>query len=98
VGGGFGVVSGLLFCRARFGFGLHPIGFLAAPVYGLHMTWFSVFWGWLAKTLFLRFGGMRGYRVALPFFLGLILGDALSATIWVVLGVITGIGYQVLPG
>lgn len=96
--GGFVVVAGLLFCRVRFGVGLHPIGFLTAPVYGLHMLWFSVLLGWLAKTILLRLGGLGMYRLSLPFFLGLILGDALSAVFWVVLGVLTGIGYQTLPG
>ncbi len=95
--GGFVVVAGLLFCRVRFGMGLHPIGFLTAPVYGLHMAWFSVLLGWLAKTLLLRLGGMGAYSLALPFFLGLILGDALSAVFWVIMGVLTGIAYQVLP-
>jgi hypothetical protein len=90
-------VEGLLLCRVRFGVGLHPIGFLTAPVYGLHMTWFSVMLGWLAKTLLLRLGGMEAYRLALPFFLGLVLGDALSAVFWVIMGVLTGIAYQVLP-
>ena len=95
--GGFVTVAGLLLCRVRFGVGLHPIGFLTAPVYGLHMAWFSVMLGWLAKTLLLRLGGMGAYRLALPFFLGLILGDALSAVFWVIMGVLTGIAYQVLP-
>lgn len=95
--GGFVVVAGLLLGRLRFGVGLHPIGFLTAPVYGLHMVWFSVLLGWLAKTLLLRLGGMGAYRATLPFFLGLILGDALSAVFWTLLGVLTGVAYQVLP-
>jgi hypothetical protein len=97
VGGGAAMVAGLLLCRLRFGVGLHPIGFLTAPVYGFHMTWFSVLLGWLAKTLLLRLGGQSVYRAALPFFLGLILGDALSAAFWTLLGVLTEVGYQVLP-
>ncbi len=30
---------------------------------------------WLAKTIILRYGGLQGYRTALPFFIGLVLGE-----------------------
>ncbi len=96
--GGFCGVVGLLILRARTGFGLHPIGFLAASVYPAFMLWGSFFIGWLLKSLIQRYGGMSGYRLMLPFFLGLILGDALNAMIWVILGCLTGTGYRIMPG
>jgi hypothetical protein len=42
---------------------------------GLFRLWLPIFVSWLAKVLILRYGGLRGYRRALPFFLGLILGE-----------------------
>jgi hypothetical protein len=95
--GGFLGVLGLLACRAYLGFGLHPIGFLGASVHATHALWFSMFLGWLFKSLILRYGGMRLYALLLPFFLGLILGDALNAAVWIVLGVTLGTGYRILP-
>ena len=40
---------------------------------------------------------MRGFQTALPFFLGLILGDVLNAVVWIALGYVTGVGYEVTP-
>ena len=48
--------------------------------------WFSIFLGWAAKLILLRLGGMRLYRRALPFFLGLILGDYVAGSIWAIYG------------
>jgi hypothetical protein len=95
---GFCGVVGLLILRARAGFGLHPIGFLAASTYAAYMFWASFFIGWLLKSILQRYGGMSGYRMMLPFFLGLILGDALNAMVWVIIGCLTGTGYQIMPG
>ncbi len=95
---GFVGVFLMLFVRARFNFGLHPIGFLTASVYAMHMLWFSIFLGWVAKTLINRYGGMKVYQGALPLFLGLILGDVVNAAIWIILGYVTQVGYQLMPG
>jgi hypothetical protein len=95
--GGFAGVLSLLLLRVRVGFGLHPIGFIGASVYSGWMLWFSVLLGWLAKVVILRLGGLGVYRTALPFFLGLILGDVLNAVVWIVLGALTGVGYAILP-
>ncbi|MES2463163.1 MAG: DUF6785 family protein, partial [Armatimonadota bacterium] len=67
IAGGFAGVLGLLLLRTAFQFGLHPIGFLGSSVHALHMLWFSIFWGWFFKGLILRYGGMRGYTLFLPF-------------------------------
>jgi hypothetical protein len=95
--GGFAGVLGLLISRAFLGGGLHPIGFLGASVHATHALWFSMFLGWLFKTLILRYGGMRGFTRLLPFFLGLIVGDVLNGVLWIVLGHATGTGYRLLP-
>ena len=38
--------------------------------------------GWLMKVLLLRYGGLRAFRVAVPFFIGLVVGDMLSEGLW----------------
>ena len=58
----------------------------------------AFFLGWLAKWFTLRFGGMSAYRRALPFFLGLILGDYVIASLWTLFGIALGIDmYRCFP-
>lgn len=78
-------------------FGLHPAGFLVASSWAMYMLWFSLLIGWAIKVPIMRYGGLRLYRLLLPFFLGLILGDCLNAIAWTVIGLITGSGYLLLP-
>lgn len=53
----------------------HPVGYLVSGSFGLFRLWLPLFVSWLIKSLILRYGGLRGYRLALPFFLGLVLGE-----------------------
>ena len=48
----------------------------------MEYMWCPFFVGWALKSLVLRYGGIRLYRPALPFFLGLILGDYVVPMIW----------------
>jgi hypothetical protein len=47
-----------------------------------------MFVAWLLKSLILRYGGMNVYRQALPFFLGLILGDFVTGAAWSIVGTV----------
>ncbi len=88
---GFVVTCALYWLRHRFvGWPLHPIGYAmtAATFGGLSDFWSSVFLGWLAKALILRFFGLRAFRAAAPFFLGLVLGDYVVACVWSLIGTI----------
>jgi hypothetical protein len=97
--GGALVTMGLFACRTLVpAFPLHPAGFLIAASYPMYMLWFSIFLGWAAKGPIMRYGGMAGYRMLLPFFLGLIMGDCANAVIWEIVGLITKTGYSLLPG
>lgn len=77
------VVAALVLLRTYFlRFPLHPLGFAMVTAYGgpLFGPFLLV---WLAKTIILRLGGMRAYRRAIPFFLGLIIGHFfLAGLIW----------------
>jgi hypothetical protein len=96
--GGFAGVFSVLVARAQYNFGLHPIGFLCASVYSMHVLWFSIFIGWVFKSIIQRYGGMKGYLAFLPFSLGLVLGDCVNAILWIALGYFTKVGYQIMPG
>ncbi len=68
------------------GFPLHPVGLaLCEPV---HDVWGAVLVGAVLKAVVLRYAGLRGYRTALPFFLGVILGDIVTGMAWVVVGIL----------
>ncbi len=98
IAGGALFVLALFVCRTYLPwFGLHPAGFLVAGSWAMYMLWFSLLLGWLVKVPIMRYGGIRTYRLLLPFFLGLILGDCLNAMAWTVIGLLTGTGYNLLP-
>jgi hypothetical protein len=87
IGGAALMVLFLSWMRTRFvGFPFHPLGYCVGP--GLLWLWFPFFLAWLLKFFILRYGGLRLYHRALPFFLGLVLGDYIAGAIWSLLGVI----------
>jgi uncharacterized membrane protein YhaH (DUF805 family) len=84
---GAGVTFLLSYLRTRF------VGFPFAPAaYVLNTSWANeLFWGdmavaWVFKAALLRYGGRRMYHAALPFFLGLILGDFVTGSAWSIVG------------
>ena len=76
----------------------HPIGYVmtAATWGGLADFWFSVFLGWLIKFILLKSFGFKTHQKAIPFFLGLVLGDYIFVSGWSLLGTIFGIPTYVL--
>lgn len=77
---------------------LHPIGYLLMTSYASFCFWGSFFIGWLFKYTVLKLGGVTLYRKLRPFVLGIVLGECFIGGIWVVVGLMTGIGYRLLPG
>lgn len=76
---------------------IHPIGYLTAYSSAMRILWLSFFIGWACNTLCMRYGGIRFFRKAQLFFVGLIIGDFLMGGSWAIVGFFTDIGYQVLP-
>jgi len=97
---GMGLTYGMMLARARMPwFPLHPIGFLVCLSYPMSQIWFSVFLGWLAKSLITRFGGTDSYRKTIPLFLGLALGDVFMMLFWLIVDGAQGhIGHKLMPG
>jgi len=58
--------------------------------------WFSVFVAFLLKSIVLKYGGPQLYRRAVPFFLGMILGEIVPAGIWLVIDAFTGMNGNIL--
>jgi hypothetical protein len=90
---GFGslLTLGLAWLRSRFPWWpFHPVGFALGFSFEMDLLWCQFLVGWLCKVITLRYGGTRSYRAALPFFIGLVLGDYVIASLWTILGSVTG--------
>lgn len=84
---GVAFVAFLSSMRARFvWFPFHPFGYCLSSL--MHLYWFPFLIAWALKFAILRYGGFRLYRAAVPFFLGLVLGDYFSAGLWSLVGII----------
>jgi hypothetical protein len=90
--GGLAAVAGLAYLRTAFvWWPLHPAGFALGISYAMNYFWFCVFVAWLIKFVLIRYGGMTAHRRAIPFFLGLILGDYTIGALWSLLGLTLGV-------
>jgi hypothetical protein len=67
------------------------MGYLLAPMWFTHHLWTSIVVAWVAKLLLLRYGGLRTYAAALPFFFGLILGDCVIGGFWALVSLVFGV-------
>ncbi len=92
-----GAVGGLLFAgllhqlTIRFiWWPLHPLGFAIAGSYSMATMWCPMLIAWVLKVTVLRFGGQRGYMRAVPFFIGLLIGDYVLGCAWPIAGWVLG--------
>lgn len=104
-GAGAAFTAFLAFMRLRFtAWPFHPVGFLLMNTYPMRSIWFSVFIGWLAKSLTVRFGGIDLFRALRPLFLGMIVGEAGAVAFWLLVNLAcVQLGYDyyqtsILPG
>ena len=66
---------------------LYPVGYAISGTWAVNFFWFSVLISYLIKWSILRFSGLRTYRHAAPFFLGLVLGEFMVGSMWGLLGI-----------
>jgi hypothetical protein len=92
---GSAVTVFMQFMRMRFiWWPLHPIGYAAANSFFMSFNISCIFFGWLARLVIFKLAGSTGYKQALPFFLGLILGDLVILGFWDLVGFfVRGAGY-----
>jgi len=95
---GAALTLGMVLLRRRFvGFPLHPLGYAVATSYG-SLVWWSFLVVWVLKSLILKWGGMRLYRRAIPFFLGFALGHFFAAgMVWGLVGAFWRAGANAYP-
>lgn len=90
---GIGLIFSLFlgFMRMRFTWwAWHPVGFATSASWSMEKLWFAIFIAWLAKSLITRYGGAVSYRKALPFFIGLVLGEFTMGSLWGIYGAVKG--------
>lgn len=96
---GAGFTFFLSYMRSRFiWFPFHPAGYVLANTGTMYWLWCPFFIAWMCKVIITKYGGIKGYRTALPFFLGLILGDYITSSLWALAGSTLGITmYRCFP-
>lgn len=89
----------LSYMRSRFiWFPFHPAGYVLANTGTMYWLWCPFLVAWLCKVIITKYGGIKGYRAALPFFLGLVFGDYVTSGLWALAGSILGIKmYRCFP-
>ena len=99
MGGGLGLTALLMFLRTRFlWWPLHPLGYAMANSWGMFNLWACLFVAWGLKAIILRHGGLKAYRQAIPFFLGLALGDYILGSLWSIISIVANTTlYQFFP-
>ena len=68
----------------------YPLGFVTANSAVMVHQWFSIFVGWLVRTVVVRVAGGAGYRSMLPAALGVIVGDLSGVFLWFIVDALTG--------
>jgi hypothetical protein len=87
-GGGAAVALLLALLRSRFvGFPLHPMGYALGMGTTVDRWWFALVLCTVIKGLIVRYGGVRGFQKAVPFFMGLVLGQYTLACFWSILAI-----------
>jgi hypothetical protein len=90
---GAGVMLGLSLMRGRFlWWPFHPLGYAMGPSWPMIQLWFSILIGWSAKSVIMRYGGIRSYRVYRPMFLGMVLGEFIAGGVWLIIDFLAGKG------
>jgi hypothetical protein len=89
-GAGALIAVGLSFARQMLPWWpLHPLGYALSTTTSMEYMWCPFLIAWIAKRVTIKYGGIKAYRTALPFFLGLILGDYVVPSLWGLFGLAT---------
>ena len=88
LGIGFAFTFLLMVMRMRFlHWPFHPAGYALSTNFGIDYIWFCLVVASAAKLLVLKYGGIKAHRRAVPFFLGLVLGEFAVGSFWSALSV-----------
>jgi hypothetical protein len=80
-GGAFALLLALARNRLE-GFPFHPMGYALGVGSSVDRWWLPLVVCSILKGAIIRYTGMRGYRQAVPFFMGLVLGQYTISCLW----------------
>ncbi len=86
LGTAFALVLAVLRLNLRW-WPFHPVGYAISGSWSMDQLWMCILVAWLLKVLILKYGGAKAYRPAVPFFVGLILGDFVMGSFWNLYGI-----------
>ncbi len=85
---GFALTLTLMALRLRYTWWpFHPVGYAISGSWSMNCLWLPLLIAWLAKLILIRYGGFKLYRSAIPFALGLIIGEFVVGSLWTILGI-----------
>ena len=81
---------GMMSMRTKFlWFPLHPAGYVIGVAPGtIDNYWFTLLICVVIKGLLLKHGGIRSYHRAIPFFIGMVLGQSLIGCFWPLMSIV----------
>ena len=86
---GFTIALGLNALRMKLmWFPFHPVGYATATSWSMNVLWVPLFIAYLVKLGIVRYGGYTLFRKAVPFAVGLILGEFVVGSLWQIYGII----------
>lgn len=65
---------------------IHPVGYAVSSSWAMERLWCPLLVAWTAKVLIARYGGGGAYRKAVPFAVGLVVGDFVGGSLWNLVG------------
>jgi hypothetical protein len=89
---GFGFTFLLQMLRMRLPwFPFHPVGYAVSSSWSMNMLWMCMFIAWAIKLMVMRYGGLKMYRRLMPFFLGIVLGECITGSLWSIIGMVLNV-------
>ena len=65
----------------------HPVGYAISSSWSMNCLWLPILIAWCIKWVILRYFGFKSFQNAIPFALGLVLGEFVVGSLWTILGI-----------
>jgi len=66
----------------------HPVGYAISSSWSMNCLWLPILIAWCIKGVILRYFGFKSFQAAIPFALGLVLGEFVVGSLWTIIGIV----------